>query len=388
MNEPEYIQFRCLEIEQPIGIFYIGKIQWEDLLFICYSDIRRIEKEEKNEIESYFGIQRDLSSKRINDIAQYINNIDATFPSSIILSVNSLYYFDDAKETSYKNVLYDEERGIMKLRKDSNVAKIIDGQHRVYGLKKGYEKSLKPEKFEFNVTIFIDMDLDDQSMVFATINKAQTKVNKSLVYDLFEFAKTKSPQRTSHNIVRLLNAEDGSPFKDKIKILGKADDASRETITQATLVESILEYISENPMKDRDVLKRNGKLELLNSNDKQDMMILKRRIFRNLFIENKDEVIAAIVWNYFLAVKNRWPEAWDNSQLILSKSTGIVALMKFLRPVYEHLNSSGKAFNLPEFEKIFSNVLIDDADFNTQKYLPGGSGQSALLKDLRMKAGI
>ena len=76
---------------------------------------------------------------------------------------------------------------------------------------------------ELNDRFFIDIDEEYQANIFSTINKAQTKVNKSHVYDLYTFSKTRSPQRTVHNICKLLNEEENSPFYHLIKRLGKAD---------------------------------------------------------------------------------------------------------------------------------------------------------------------
>jgi DGQHR domain-containing protein len=83
----------------------------------------------------------------------------------------------------------------MKVDRSKNVAKIIDGQHRIAGL----EEYNGPE-FELNVTIFVDMDLEDQALLFATINLKQTRVSKSLAYDLFEFA-TKVPPTSQFDTI-------------------------------------------------------------------------------------------------------------------------------------------------------------------------------------------
>ena len=104
------------------------------------------------------------------------------------------------------------------------------------------------------------MDIQDQAMVFATINLKQTKVNKSLAYDLYEFTTSRSPQKTCHDIARFLNYKEDSPFRKKIKMLGVATGAS-ETLTQATFVDRLLRLISRDPMGDRDRIKRHKSLE-------------------------------------------------------------------------------------------------------------------------------
>jgi hypothetical protein len=64
----------------------------------------------------------------------------------------------------------------MEIRLANDIASIIDGQHRIEGLIKAFNKPHENEtKFQLNITIFVDLDMDNQSMIFATVNKAQTK---------------------------------------------------------------------------------------------------------------------------------------------------------------------------------------------------------------------
>ncbi|MCX6231148.1 MAG: DGQHR domain-containing protein [Bacteroidetes bacterium] len=381
MVDNNTIIINCIEVCQPIGKFYVGKITWQNLLDISYSDIRRIQKEELGAIDSYLGIQRELSPNRLKEIAKYVSFSDATFPSSIVLSIKSI-----DKETDEPNILgYDNATGTLTLNKSDKIAQIIDGQHRVFGIQKFIENNHLFNKtfvFDLIVTLFIDIDPDEESMIFSTINKAQTKVNKSLVYDLFDLAKTRSPQRTAHNLVKLLDEKAGSPLFGMVKRLGVANDVNRETITQATLVECILNYISNDgeEMKDRDILMRGKKLDLISGKE------LERRFFRNWFIEEKDAQIAKLLWDYFLAIKKRWPQAWENKS-ILVKSTGIIALMKFLAPIVNHLGVE-RNISVEEFSKIFDSIEIDDNEFNTTKYIPGVKGQSELYKDLINSSGL
>jgi DGQHR domain-containing protein len=360
----QFIEFKCTEISQPIGTFYIGVIEARDLLKISYSDIRRIER---REVEEYLGIERPLSLDRVKELQQYVNLMDATFPTSVILAVSS------------EHSKYDAKSGIMKIKNDENIAKIIDGQHRIAGLEK-----FNGEIFQVNVTVFVDMDMEDQAMVFATINLKQTKVSKSLAYDLFEFAKSRSPQKTCHNIAKLLNKKSGSPFKNKIKILGMATGKVEETLTQATFVESSIVYISENPMQDRDILKRGKSLKKVDAKESEKL------IFRNMFIDNKDQEIAKILWNYFEAVNEKWKVAWSTKKTgnILNRTTGFHALMKFLKPAYLSFNKIGAIINTKEFYEIFTKIDLEDSDFNPERYIPGSGGETALYHELCEKANL
>ena len=78
------INIPCLEITQPIGKFYIGVINHNDLIEISYTDTRRLED---RDLEKYLGIQRPLNQNRVKEIEKYVNYIDATFPTSVILFI-------------------------------------------------------------------------------------------------------------------------------------------------------------------------------------------------------------------------------------------------------------------------------------------------------------
>ncbi len=368
--EDQKIEINCLEVKQPIGTFYVGVIKHDDLIKISYADIRRLEVgNEMREVEVYSGIQRELSKNRVKEISKYVNLIDATFPSSVILHVDK----DDVE--------YDSDSKTMYLPFRDNVAKVLDGQHRIAGLE-NFEGNR--DAFDINVTIFIGMELEDQAIVFATINKTQTKVNKSLVADLFAFAKFRSPQKTCHNIVRALNQKEGSPFKDKIKILGTADDKEKETITQATFSEKLMEFISKDPMDDRNTYKK-GKVP-----NKYSGYELERRPLRNLFIEEKDATIARIIWNYFDAVQDKWPQAWWNveKEMILNKSTGFLAFMRFFRDAYVKKEQIGVEVPKEYYKELFDKTSLKEEDFNRENFIPGSGGQSKLYKQLIEETGI
>ncbi|MBW8048839.1 MAG: DGQHR domain-containing protein [Cytophagales bacterium] len=368
--EDQKINIKCFKVMQPLGEFYIGVINHEDLIKISYADIRRLETgNEQREVEVYTGIQRPLSKNRVKEIGKYVNLVDATFPTSVILHIEST------------DIEFNEKESILLVPFRDNVAKVIDGQHRIAGLE---DFSMGGDSFQINVTIFVGMELEDQAIVFATINKTQTKVNKSLVADLFSFAKHRSPQKTAHSITRALNQKEGSPFYKKIKILGTANDKEKETITQATFSESLIKFFSKDQMEDRDIYKRGKKPEKFEGKE------LISRPFRNIFIDEEDWKIAKIIWNYFDAVNERWPNAWTQvkQEMILNKSTGFVSLMRFLKDAYLYFDRIGEIIEKDDFLTLLNRIEILESDFNRENYIPGSGGQSKLYKELLESSGI
>jgi DGQHR domain-containing protein len=371
-NNLQYITFKCLEAIQPIGTLYVGVMDNEDLEKITFADVRRLrEGSDNREIEDYIGIQRKLDPRRETEIGKYVNLVDATFPNSIILAISS------------ENAKYDSTTGIMTIPFKDDIAKVLDGQHRIAGFK-DYSGT-----FQLVVSIYIDMELEDQAIVFSTINKEQKSVSNSLVIDLFAFAESRSPQKTGHNIARALSKKEGSPLFGKIKILGRAETLS-ETITQDTFVKNLLMYITKDKQTDRDFYKRkkNDKKAKLPYADENE---LQKLFLRNIFIDDFDDIkIAQIIWNYFYAVQQKWPNAWNvtKNDNILNKSTGFIALMKFFKDAYLSFNKTGTVITKDEFITCFEKIELLEEDFNTTKYVPGGKGISNLYKDLKVQSGI
>jgi DGQHR domain-containing protein len=366
-EDERWIEFPCLEVTQPVGTFYVGVLKSGDLVRLSYSDVRRIEGE-RREVETYLGVERPLNAKRVAEIKEYVKTVDASFPSSIIIAVDSRY------------TKYDRARRRFSLPDRGDVAKILDGQHRLAGL-----ADYDGEDFELLATIFVDMDIENQAMLFATINLEQTKVNKSLAYDLYDYAKARSPQKTAHNIVRLLDTEEGSPFEGKIKILGIAGDPG-ETLSQAVFIDALLPLMSKNPMKDKDQLKRGRKVDRATAlEEKREFLV-----FRNMFLDEKDALIARVLWNYFAAVENKWGSYWREVKKghVLNRTAGFRGLMLFLPHAYLHVGEPGDAPSPEKFSTIFEPVTLRGEEITPANFPPGSSGQTGLRDVLLSQTGL
>jgi DGQHR domain-containing protein len=389
------LKLAVLKVRQPIGDFYIASISARDLVEISYSDVRRL-AEDQRDLEKYLGIQRPVSPKRIKDIKQYIEGKDATFPTAVILSVDERCA--EFEETSplfgtltLRNFSSEENSDDLSISYDK-IAKVIDGQHRIAAFMDDSENwsfDFKDREFDINVAIFIGADVSEQANIFATVNLAQTKVNKSLVYDLTELANTASPYKTCHNVAVALDQEPTSPLFERIKRLGTATPGrAKEPLTQASFVESLVRFVSNNPVHDRNILLAKGELKLANEPE------LEKCPFRNLFINGKEIDIAEILYNYFKAIEEKWPESWKDKDRIgnlLPRSNAFKAFMIYLKDdCYSKLvnNNFGEIPTVQQFSNSLAHIQLKDEDFTIRNFAPGSGGQSMFLKMLRGQIGL
>lgn len=376
------ISVPVFQVTQPIGDFYVGVMRADHLLSICEFDYRRMQY--TSGYIDFLGIQRELNKKRIRDIKQYVDTIDACFPTSVVISVDEkCARLEDTDVMGVKILRISEYLDVTAPElsiKLAEVASIIDGQHRL----KGLEEARKNE-FEVPVSIFIGPDDATDAMIFSIVNLAQTKVNRSLVYDLFSLAKARSPERTCHEIVVALDRMEESPFQNRIKRLGVATEGRfGETLSQATVVKGILPYITNDPLADRDRGKRFGFWdESLRDN-------YKKRIFYPFFARNEDAKILSNILNYFSAVRDKWPIAWTRSGTgnIINRTNGFNGFIRFLRPAYQFCTGEPRVVEQSEYADVFRTVGLTDDDFNPRRFLPGTSGSTLLFHTLMEQSGV
>ncbi len=364
------VRIKVLEINQPIGTFYVGIMSAKDLVDISHFDYRALARingfDGKDTFAEYMGIQRPLNSMRVNEIKDYVKTIDASFPNAIILALKS----DDADF---------EKEGIMKIKRKQNVATIIDGQHRLAGFVNN-----PVDNFQLIVTIFLDLELEEQAYLFATINLKHVKINPSLAKDLVEFSTIEIPEKLAHNIAKKFNLDKNSPWHRQIKMLGRKDELSKGLITQHTFTKEIigLIYNEKHHYDIRDILKR--KSNKRNHLKKFDNIFEKYPLWC-LYRRGNDATIYEALFNYFSAVKDTFPKEWNNPKYILTKTTGYSAIMQGLAKIIP-IGLKKKDISYKFFKEYIikskNNLKKIDKKLTREYFPPGKVGESELFKTM------
>lgn len=341
------MKIKYLSVKQPIGDFYLTSMEASVLSKIADATERG---------EHPDAVQREQSKSRIKEISEYCSDPDATFPTPIIVAVNSA-----SKVSIDDDYIYLDENGI--------VGDVIDGQHRLEGLK----KSQYINNFQLPVVFMFDLEPYQRAYVFSIINSKQTRVNMSLIYDLFALSKTRSPYKTCHEIARALNKESKSPFYRRLKMLGKKEkNQELASLSQGTFIKYFLELISKNPDSDSRNIKTGTKL---NNDDSLPL--------RGYFIDDKDPVIHKIMFNLFSAVRDVFEKEWaEPENYILSKSIGFGAIIKIFPTLYQ-LGINNHDLSQEFFRSQFSIIKRNlKQEITSENYGSNEQARNKLASDL------
>lgn len=326
-------KLKTIRIKQNIGSFFLTKMTPFLLNKIANKNLS-VYKDEIN------GIQRERDKNKVNEIRKYLKEDTlASFPNTIIVAIR-----DDlnVEEPLFK---FDEDENL-SIAYEPDIANIIDGQHRLAGFDE------HDDVFELPVAVFINLPLGEQAKLFAKINSTQTKVNLDIVYENFFKSDQRSREKTSFFIVKTLNEKPTSPWFGKIKTLSDRGG----DLAQGSMAKFI----------DKRLLDKNGPLH-------------------KLYLDQKDQEVFDILFNYFSAIKEVFPIAWENvsDNFILTKTTGFNGFMLYLIELLKINNTSYENMTVPYFVSKFESVRGEFKELTNINYPSGAIGQNKIRDILR-----
>lgn len=335
------IDFPYISVEQPIGTFYIVSLPSKLLKDVTEVKIRDIENN---------GVQRPLKESRLKDISEYCSDSNATFPTSVVVSV-----YDNG------TVLINND-GTISIDETQTIGQVLDGQHRIEGL----NASGKMEAFQIPVVLMFDMTPELNAYVFSIINSKQTKINPSHIVDLYEFSTFRSPGKTAHMIAKALNSMPESPFYNRLKMLGISSVGQENaTLSQGTFAKQLMTLYSRNSEEDAKLLKEGIAL-------KAD----KALPLRQYFIDEEDSVILKIIINCFGALAKVFVEESANAKKsILWKTTGFSAIIRSFPELYrlgELKKDLSESFFISVFTKVRQYMQDNNIALTGEKFGGGG----------------
>jgi len=352
MSAPSTLRIAAALVRQGELALYATSIKVRDLVAPGFYNVETLDPDDTNDK----GYQRLLNKARAKKLADYIvkgqDSRDAFLPTSVFLATHKTIPFDSTTNTI--------EIDISAVGPFS----VVDGQHRLEGLKMAAEKDDRVLDFDVPVNIAIDLNKIAQMCHFLIVNTTQKSVDKSVeqriiarlsaaldVEDLPSLPKwifntvEKGEVDRALKYVDYLNETEGSPWLGMIKMANSASDEA--TVNQRSFVKAIVKYVltANNPIA-----------TIIKDLDKE------RKIFLNYW-----KAIAAILD--------------DGNAAVLYKYNGVELFCKFSIPFFIKLQDKN-SFTVSTMESLlrscFENVEGDYAGVGHPEWWAKG-GKSSFL---------
>lgn len=239
-NKEKYLILRALRTMQAndIGV-YSFFVPGE--MVIQIADISRVHYDE---MENLQGFQRKEIKNHVNNIAEYLNQMEVIFPNAIIIALGQEIEFKQARGRDPEGMTDIADIGTISipLRSEGNrVAWIVDGQQRSLALAK-----TKNKRIPVPVIAFFAPDLETQRSQFILVNKAKP-LSTRLINELLPEVEVYMPRdlairKIPSELCNLLNKDPQSPFYKLIR-RSSHDDSESAIIVDTSLIQIIKKSI-------------------------------------------------------------------------------------------------------------------------------------------------
>lgn len=297
-------------------VLYSTSIKVNHLVQPDFYSIERLDPENKAED----GYQRLLNTARAKKLANYILTgqelHDAFLPTSILLATD-------------KDIEHDVSRNTITISKEIWPFSVVDGQHRLEGLRIAAEKDSGVLDFEVPINIAINLDKVSQMCHFLIVNTTQKGVDKAVEQRIYarlteatgvenipslpkwiQVIVNRGEVAKALKIVEYLNSNEDSPWRGKIQMAHEKKGGGK-TIKQGSFVTLIK----------KNILVANNPLYAFGDFDKEKKIFL----------------------NYWKAVCSLLD---DESDTVLFKYNGVDLFCKFSIPFFNKLIGAEKDFTV------------------------------------------
>ncbi|MEP5765549.1 MAG: DGQHR domain-containing protein [Halieaceae bacterium] len=253
------------------------------------------------------AVQRILTSRRISSVAEFVLR-GGDFPGAIILN-----WQERLNKKNHK----------LRITTQQDLAQIIDGQHRVAGLKEAIKQNPELKKLDIPVVIYEQLSTQECADIFLSINTEQKPVARSLVFDLYGVSSdlTSDPAIVrARDIAEYLNEVSESPYHSSIKFPG--EKRRKGGVALSSAVTAIKELVMSKGSFDQV-----GVTEL--------------------------EVQKKCLMNFFTALSEIYGEEWQSRTNAFQYAAGFTAACQFLQLKIIPYCSSKSSFEA----KVIRNAL-------------------------------
>lgn len=324
----------AVEIKQGNLTLYLTYVTPNDLLSKGFYTVDKLEPRKRE------GYQRILNQRRARRLSKHLVEAKpkgyAHLPTTVFLATDGSVRFDRDTQT---------------LEFDTDMVcpfSVVDGQHRIEGLRLAVENDEELADFHLPVTIAAELDDTNQMYHFFIVNTTQEPVDKSLrqqitrrftdmqgVDDMpytphwIEKEVSQGKDANALRMLEFLNEDVDSPLYGRIQMAN--DPIGRNKIRQAGIVTILRSevFTASNPLAIQ---------------------------------ESNPERQARIMLNYFRAVDDLFVDGRDRDRTVVYKSNGIYFFLGVSKWVFGAIYSTTRDFTVSSIKKIITAVLDELED--------------------------
>lgn len=320
------IHIPAARVKQGDLLLYTTALKVKDLVADNFYSVDKLDTADENDK----GYQRVLNLARARKLADYIikgqESRDAFLPTSVFLATDKSIDFNEADHT----LSFDTA--------EMGPFSVVDGQHRLEGLKMAAQKDARVLDFEVPVNIATNLSNIAQMCHFLIVNTTQKSVDKSVeqriiarLTDALDVEDLPSlPSWILRTVERgeveraikyadYLNDTEDSPWFGKVRMANS--ESTDGTVNQRSFVKAIVKY----------VLTANNPVSIIKDFDKE------KRIFLN----------------YWKAIKSNLD---DGDSETLYKYGGVELFCKFSIPFFMKLQDRG-SYTVGTMERLLKDCL-------------------------------
>lgn len=313
-----------LELKQLNHTLLLTTVPARRLAMIAYAAVRGMDEEPG-------AVQRLLNQDRISSIKDFTLHV-GDYPSSLVLNW-----------TSIDNPLIKRD-GLIYFFDVRHTAQLIDGQHRLAGIRAAIAEKPDIGELELPVAIYDQLDTKECADIFLSINTEQKPVPRSLVFDLYGIASDKLVDPAAvraRDIATYLNESKNSPYYGQIKFPGSP--RRKGGIALSTSVSAIKALVEEK-----------GTLEQIGV----DGLETQRTIFEN----------------FFRALEQTTEGHWGDPSNAFLYASGFIGALDFFRTKIVPYCNGKRSFKV---ELIHSSLALSASNRLLQEEVKGLGGKDA-----------
>ena len=296
------------------------------------------------------GYQRELSPVRLGNgklgVAGYVLNQMGVFPTSVLVNVRKDKW--NLKFSPSSTVSKKIQVGKLMIPEDAEWF-IIDGQHRIEGLKLAMKEKAELENYPVMITMTNEESLQEM-LIFYLVNSRARSVPTDLSYRILQrmYLDEDAPEWVEYTIlagadrrkamastiVDFLNVKPESPFRGRIQEVGEQEKGQHLT-TDGTLTR----YLA---------------------------MILSEKIFENM----DEEIVADLLASYWSAVRDVYPKAFNDSNgYALVTTLGLSSMSRLFSTIYGYAagDKDTSSASMKKYVKLLLEDTKEHKDIDFQK---------------------